>query len=188
MEKSEAKEKLKKVITKSLEKKEDDLLKKHVINKFKNELKVNEELNIKNSNKINIDSIITFIFLKKLLTPIIQTNAYKLGLIDKSGKIIKAANSSEEKNSLTLLDKIIFKLRRLLGSKLLLLNKFIYLKNLSTDFYQKLAVKGSIEQRAELIRINKDITNMQEKYKMDFEDILSVLMNENILGENKNEV
>jgi hypothetical protein len=139
------------------------------------------------NNKNNIDSIITFIFLKKLMTSFTQTNAYKLKLINASGKTIKIPQTDEEKNSLTILDKLVFKVKRLLGSKLLNLNKFFYLKTMNIDFYQKLMIKGSVEQRAEIIRINKDIQNLQEKYNLDLEDLLSVVLNENLEG-NINEI
>lgn len=134
-------------------------------------------------NKQNIDSIITFLLLKKLITPFTSTIAYKLGLIDLNGKIIKVPDSKDEKNALTILDRIVFKLKRLLGSKVLVLNRFMYLKTLNIDMYNKLNVKGTVEQRAEIIRINKDIQQMQEKYNMNFENILQIVLNESLEGE-----
>lgn len=134
-------------------------------------------------NKQNIDSIITFLLLKKLITPFTSTIAYKLGLIDLNGKIIKVPETDKEKDALTILDRVIFKLKRLLGSKVLVLNRFMYLKTLNIDMYNKLNVKGTVEQRAEIIRINKDIRQMQEKYNMGFEDILQIVLNESLEGE-----
>lgn len=134
-------------------------------------------------NKQNIDSIITFLLLKKLITPFTSTIAYKLGLIDSNGKIIKVPETDKEKDALTILDRVIFKLKRLLGSKVLVLNRFMYLKTLNIDMYNKLNVKGTVEQRAEIIRINKDIRQMQEKYNMGFEDILQIVLNESLEGE-----
>lgn len=134
-------------------------------------------------NKQNIDSIITFLLLKKLITPFTSTIAYKLGLIDLNGKIIKVPETDKEKDALTILDRVIFKLKRLLGSKVLVLNRFMYLKTLNIDMYNKLNVKGTVEQRAEIIRINKDIRQMQEKYNMGFDDILQIVLNESLEGE-----
>jgi len=134
-------------------------------------------------NKQNIDSIITFLLLKKLITPFTSTIAYKLGLIDLNGKIIKVPETDKEKDALTILDRVIFKLKRLLGSKVLVLNRFMYLKTLNIDMYNKLNVKGTVEQRAEIIRINKDIQQMQEKYNMGFDDILQIVLNESLEGE-----
>ncbi len=134
-------------------------------------------------NKQNIDSIITFLLLKKLITPFTSTIAYKLGLIDLNGKIIKVPETDKEKDALTILDRVIFKLKRLLGNKIINFNKFMYLKTLNIDMYDKLNVKGTVEQRAEIIRINKDIRQMQEKYNMGFEDILQIVLNESLEGE-----
>ncbi len=134
-------------------------------------------------NKQNIDSIITFLLLKKLITPFTSTIAYKLGLIDLNGKIIKVPETDKEKDALTILDRVIFKLKRLLGNKIINFNKFMYLKTLNIDMYDKLNVKGTVEQRAEIIRINKDIRQMQEKYNMGFDDILQIVLNESLEGE-----
>ncbi len=172
------------------EKVKEDPLQKSVINKLKSETipkktVVENKENILSNNKQNLDSIITFIVLKKLITSFTQTNAYKLNLINASGKVIKIPQTEEEKNSLTILDRLIFKIKRLLGSKLLNLNKFFYLKTLNIDFYQKLMVKGNIEQRAEIIRINKDITNLQEKYNLPLEDLLSIYIKEELEATNE---
>jgi hypothetical protein len=138
---------------------------------------------VKMKNKQNIDSIITFLLLKKLITPFTSTIAYKLGLIDLNGKIIKVPETDKEKDALTILDRVIFKLKRLLGNKIINFNKFMYLKTLNIDMYDKLNVKGTVEQRAEIIRINKDIRQMQEKYNMGFDDILQIVLNESLEGE-----
>ena len=58
---------------------------------------------------------------------------------------------------------------------------FLYLSTLSNDFYNKLVVKGSIAQRAEIIRIKKDIQKLAEKYdRDDFQSVLQTLIVENI--------
>lgn len=133
--------------------------------------------------KQNIDSIITFLLIKKLITPFTSTEAYKLGLIDLNGKIIKVPETDKEKDALTILDRVIIKLKRLLGNKIINFNKFMYLKTLNVNMYNKLNVKGTVEQRAEIIRINKDIRQMQEKYQMNFDDILQIVLNESLEGE-----
>jgi hypothetical protein len=122
-----------------------------------------------------IDSIIAYIVLKKLITPITQSKAYKLKLINASGRVTKEPTTREEKEALTLLDKIVFKLKRLLGSKLQELNPFLYLYN-SPDMYNKLIVNGDIKNRAEIKRIEKDIKSLQENYHISKEDILAILV------------
>lgn len=110
----------------------------------------------------NIDSVILFIVIKKIVTPITRTDAYKFGLVDNAGKVIKIPKTDEEKEALTTLDKFIFKLKRLLGAKLTVLNKFLYLQTLNNDFYNKLIIKGTIDTRSEIKRIKKDVEKIQE--------------------------
>lgn len=62
-----------------------------------------------------VDTIIVFRILKKLTTPFDKTQAYKLGLIDKKGKKIKNAETDAEKKAMTLLDRLVLNLKRLLG-------------------------------------------------------------------------
>lgn len=65
-----------------------------------------------------IDLAITYKFLKNLVTPFEKWPAYKLGLIDKDGNIIKAKNErlkQEEKDALGYFDVVTLNLRKLLG-------------------------------------------------------------------------
>ncbi len=134
-----------------------------------------------NGDKVNVDSVLTFIFLKKLMTPIIKTSAYKLGLVDNLGRVIKKPDKNEE-SSLTLLDKFIFKIKRLLGNRLTNLHAFLYLQTLGSEdsFYNKLVVKGSVDSRAEIKRIKKDIGKIAEKYDCGVSDLMQLLINENL--------
>jgi hypothetical protein len=131
-------------------------------------------------HKENIDNIITYIFIKKLVTPITKSAAYRMGLVNNAGRMVKKAETPEEKNAFTLLDKLIFKLKRLLGSKLINLNSFLYLTTLSNDFYNKLISRGSVNQRAEIIRIKRDMEKLSEKYDTDIDGLIETLMVENI--------
>jgi len=56
-------------------------------------------------------------FLKKLVTPFKNTDAFKLGIIDEKGKVLKKRSTlktSEEKEAYTLTDTMIFNLKKLL--------------------------------------------------------------------------
>jgi hypothetical protein len=55
-----------------------------------------------------IDLLITYRLIKLLTTPFEQQDAFKLGIIDKDGKVLrkaKALKTSEEKDSYTLLHR-----------------------------------------------------------------------------------
>jgi hypothetical protein len=126
----------------------------------------------------NIDNILTYILIKKLMTPITNTAAYRAGLVDTAGRVIKMPETEEEKAVLTTFDKFIFKLKRLLGAKIGALHKFLYIQTMNNDFYNKLIVRGSVESRAEIRRIQADINKLQEKYDLPLETFLMGLANE----------
>lgn len=65
-----------------------------------------------------IDLLITYRVIKLLVTPWEKHDAYKLGIIDNKGKVIRKARTlktSEEKKSYTLLHRFVFNLKRLIG-------------------------------------------------------------------------
>lgn len=70
-----------------------------------------------------VDAVIVYEIIKRLSVPFDETDAFKLGLIDKNGKKLKSASTSEEKKAVTLFDRMIFNLKRIL-SKFGLTSKF----------------------------------------------------------------
>lgn len=62
-----------------------------------------------------IDIYLVYEFLKRLVTPFDQTKAFKLGLIDATGKKLKKAQTPEERNAMGYFDRLVFNLKRLLG-------------------------------------------------------------------------
>lgn len=63
-----------------------------------------------------IDAAILLVLTKRLLTPLNKTDAYKLGLIDKKGKKIKDPVTPKEKDAFSMLNRLIIKIKRLLGT------------------------------------------------------------------------
>ncbi|ATV46323.1 hypothetical protein [Lake Baikal phage Baikal-20-5m-C28] len=61
------------------------------------------------------DVYYTFRFLRQLVTPWNETQAYKLGLIDADGKKLKSATTAEEKDAYTLFFRLVYNLKRLLN-------------------------------------------------------------------------
>jgi hypothetical protein len=132
------------------------------------------------SIRSNIDSIITYLLIKKLVTPIIKYPAYAAKLISSNGKVIREPSNESEKLSLTLLDRICLKLKRMLGSKVVMLNNMLYTMTQNDNFYNKLTIKGTVDQRVEIIRLNKDIKKMMESYGITLEDYLQILIESEI--------
>lgn len=61
------------------------------------------------------DTIYAFRFLRLLTTPWTKTGAYKIGLIDDSGKLIRKPETSEEKSKYNIFHKLVFNVKRLLN-------------------------------------------------------------------------
>jgi len=124
-----------------------------------------------------IDAAVVLLVVKKLVAPIVQSPAYKLGLINSNGMVIRIPENDKEKAALTLLDRFVLKLKRLLGTRLVSLNDFLYVQT-TPSVYNQLQPSGNLQQRAEIIRISKDVTRLQEQYKCDREYIIHALLNE----------
>ena len=59
-----------------------------------------------------------YLFIKKLVTPFEKTDAFKLGIIDKDGKILKKRRNlegSKEKDAYTLSDTLVWNIKKLIG-------------------------------------------------------------------------
>ena len=65
-----------------------------------------------------IDVLITYRVIKMLITPWEQQDAYKYGIIDNNGKVLKKMKdlkTPQEKDSYTLLHRFVFNLKRIIG-------------------------------------------------------------------------
>jgi hypothetical protein len=65
-----------------------------------------------------IDNLIAYRILKMLVTPFMQTDAYRLGIIDKKGmNLIKPSSftTSEQKNAYTLLHRLVFNMKKIIN-------------------------------------------------------------------------
>lgn len=127
-----------------------------------------------------VNDLLSFFVMKKLIMPIYKTDAYKLGIIDRMGKMIKNPETKEEKLAYGSFDKLMFKLKRLLGNKIGQLNNFMYVQSTVSDFYDNLIVLGSVEKRAIVKRIKQDMEKLFEKYDMDRDAYLKYLVMEEL--------
>ena len=65
-----------------------------------------------------IDLVITYRVVKLLVTPFEKQDAFKYGIIDKDGKVLrkyKTLKTTAEKKSYTILHRFVFNLKRILG-------------------------------------------------------------------------
>lgn len=64
-----------------------------------------------------VDAIIVYRILKKLATPFNETEAYRRGIIDDKGKILRKFGSldkEEDRNAYTLLDRLVWRIKRMI--------------------------------------------------------------------------
>ena len=64
-----------------------------------------------------VDSIIAYRILRMLTTPFEETDAYRLGIIDRTGKELKRMrelNSVDEKDAYSILHRMVFRLKRII--------------------------------------------------------------------------
>ena len=62
------------------------------------------------------DTIYAFRFLRLLTTPWVKTGAYKMGIIDDTGKLLRKPETSEEKSKYNIFHKLVFNIKRLLNA------------------------------------------------------------------------
>lgn len=90
------------------------------------------------------NGIIQGLVMQKLATPISETLAHKLGLVDGKGNTIREPDNLMERKALTGVDKYLIKVKNLLEKKLDILNLSLYYENKEMD---------SIEDMSELYPI-----------------------------------
>jgi len=62
-----------------------------------------------------VDLFFVYQFIRRLTTPFDETDAFELGLIDEKGKRLKKAKTPAEKKAMTLFDRMIFNIKRLIA-------------------------------------------------------------------------
>jgi hypothetical protein len=131
------------------------------------------------ANKNDTDSILAYVLMKSILTNPQATLAYSLGLIDNKGHVIKEPETHDEKESLTVLDKLGFKLRRMLGARISELSSFAYIKSIP-EKYQYQMSSNNVEKKAMIKRVTAGIENLTESQKMTFDEIVKIYLNESL--------
>ena len=120
-----------------------------------------------------VDSIIAYRILKLLVTPFEDTEAYKLGIIDNKGKeLIKMRNLNSviERDSYTLLHRLVFRIKRII-EKIPIENKKIL------SFAAALSlIKEELANNHEPIDLEiKFINRMNENLDYELDEVYSLL-------------
>lgn len=101
-----------------------------------------------------LDSLIAFRVLYMLVTPFKETKAFKLGLVDEKGALLKSPDSAEEKDAYNMLVRLVFNLKRLL---IKLPGGDSKLKNLAAAYF---LVKENYEQEIDDEQLSEQLNTL----------------------------
>lgn len=115
-----------------------------------------------------VDNLIAFKILQMLVTPFPNTQAFKLGVIDKNGNPLKKIKdmSQSEKNNYTMLHRLVFRLKKIM-SKIPIINT--RLGTLAAAYF---LVKECLENDRSIVTLEEDYVDLLRK--MQQADILLV--------------
>ena len=103
------------------------------------------------------------LFLSRIINPITEHSAFKMGLVDEQGKRLKDPVTFEEQNAFTPLDAFIFKMRRLIGhDKLQLMGESILIDILTKS---PSSVEFNVALYEKEVQIKSNIKGLIEDYK-----------------------
>ena len=109
-------------------------------------------------------SVISTILMRRLMTKHQDTQAFKYGLIDKDGNILREPETDAEAESFTSIDKLTLKLKNILGPKIGTLNTFMYASSLlDDDALANFILKKGLAKNANTKRIAKDINKISRR-------------------------
>lgn len=125
----------------------------------------NKKINLSTHNR-DIDNVLVFVFLKSITTIPTTTKAYKLGLIDRNGKLIKNPKTQEEHNAISNLDLLMFKLREWLRPKMYCLSSINWIRGLYKDKrIQNYLLNSEIISKQYVVRrLNSELDTILRKH------------------------
>ena len=130
------------------------------------------------ANTQHLNSVLSYILVKKMVERVESTKAYKLGLVDNTGKTKRVPDNETEESALTLLDKFIFKLKRMTGARINELSNFLYVNSLEGNMEDYLVVKGGAQNKGAIKRVSSDLNKLKEKYDLDTDELIRCLITE----------
>ena len=124
-----------------------------------------------------VDNVIAYRILSMLVKNFDETQAYKLGIIDKTGKMVKKPQTSQEKDAYTYLHKLVFNMKKIINkvggesklksmvTALFLIKEYYESGNRTTSLMEE---RYSKLMEMELSLIEEEI--IVEKYMKDLEE------------------
>lgn len=116
-----------------------------------------------------MDLLYLYQFIRRLTTPFDKTEAFKLGIIDKDGNVLRKRNTlttPEEKNAYTYFDTLIFNLKKLLG-------KLPFGKTTLASFIAGLLLLREEKNYTFLVMQEKDNNHLEKEYMKLYEEVIN---------------
>lgn len=139
----------------------------NIISEAQNDLKSLKAMNKKismSTHSRSIDNVLVYIFLKNLMTAPSTTKAYKLGLIDREGKLLREPKTQEENDSISNLDLFTAQLRKWMRPYMNRLSKMSWVRSMDSNYRIQNALGNaeSLSKRATVMRVNDELDRILE--------------------------
>lgn len=116
------------------------------------------------SHNNDVDNVLCYIVLKAILTYPTKTDAYKLGLIDSKGRLIRKPETDAEKKSISNFDLLMFQLRRYLGGRFQFLLPLNWLQAVGNN-YRLQNIFGNIGAASRMSIVRRTIQDLDLIFK-----------------------
>lgn len=121
-----------------------------------------------NKKKEISDDVSLYFFLKRLLDNPRNTEAFKRGIIDDKGNILRDIEKDEEQY-FTALDRMVFDVRRMLGSKVYTLNKYLYLRYTPEMNVSRIISGQKTSQTDQVSRLRKKVKGNYKSFSSTYQ-------------------
>lgn len=105
----------------------------------------------------DVSDVVMAVMIRKLMKPANQSKAFRLGLIDSQGHQLREPKNKTEEDALTSLDKLVWKLQRMLGSRINQLAQFAYLNSFPEEIERYLFTQSSAHARSQVKMAKRDL-------------------------------
>lgn len=124
-----------------------------------------------------VDYSIIFILATKLTRPLREWKAYRLGIINEDGDIVKKPSTWREKNSLTPLDRFVLKIREIIDErKLRALTAYFLLSETVDENLPESEGVMLVEERHMAERLYDDLVERVERSGLTIEEFWSLVL------------
>jgi hypothetical protein len=113
----------------------------------------------------SVDNALVYIFLKMLTTLPTRTKAYRLGLIDKDGRLVRQPKTQAEHDSISNLDLLMFRMRKWLAGRIQYLSSVSWLKGTdnSIRLQNYFSNVETVARQYQVQRLNADLERLLAK-------------------------